>query len=77
MRNNTLRATSALAVVAAREGVSLREVEKGVQEAIDAAWSDPAAREAQMRLFPKGKPTPAEFVAVLSREAGRQAEHAG
>lgn len=66
---DTMKAWAALAAVAAKEGVSLAEVTKSVQDAIDAAWNDPTAREEQLRLFPEGKPTPIQLIATIGRLA--------
>ena len=63
-----MKAKAALAAVAAQEGISVAEVERSIQEAIDAAWDDPTAREEQLRLFPAGKPTPTEFIATIRRQ---------
>ena len=65
---DTMKAKAALAAVAAQEGISLAEVERSIQEAIDAAWDDPTAREEQLRLFPTGKPTPTEFIITIRRQ---------
>lgn len=67
-----LKAKLALAAIAAREGRTLAEVERDIQAAINAAWSDPAAKAEQLRLFPDGKPTPAEFVAIVSTDIKNQ-----
>lgn len=65
---DTMRAKAALAAVAAQEGISLAEVERSIQEAIDAAWEAPTATQEQLRLFPAGKPTPIQFIATIRRE---------
>lgn len=45
-----------------------------IQSAIDAAWASnlPEARKLQNDLFPKGKPAPEEFIAVLAREVSKE-----
>lgn len=63
-----VKAKAALAAIAAREGVSLAEVEREIRAAIDAAWDNPEGRQEQERLFPGGKPTPAQFVAVVASQ---------
>ena len=47
------------------------DVCSNIQEAIDAAWAtdDLSAKKAREALFPQGKPTPEEFVAVLANHA--------
>ena len=37
-----------------------------IQAAIDTAWANPDGRMLQARLFPKGKPSPEEFVIVIA-----------
>lgn len=43
-------------------GANSKEVKTDMQDAIGAAWNDPAGREAQLRLFPEGKPSPEQFI---------------
>lgn len=62
-----MKAEAALRRTAALEGISVAQVRRSIQEAIDAAWSDPAGREAQQALFPAGKPSPEEMIAVLGK----------
>lgn len=62
-----IKAEAVLRATAARKGVSVETVKKKIQEAIDAAWANPAGREAQQRLFPDGKPTPEEMVIRLGK----------
>lgn len=52
------------AKAAAQYGVSMDEVTREMQKAIDAAWDnpDPAIRKKQMQLFPHGRPTITEFI---------------
>lgn len=49
-------------------GVPEEEVRQSIQEIIDEAWrtTDPEAKRLQQQAFPAGKPTPEEFVRVLS-----------
>ncbi len=49
------------------------DVRADIQEAIDAAWAseDPQTIRARAMLFPKGKPTAEEFVAVIARLAAK------
>ena len=54
--------------IAAEHGVSVEEVERDIQSAIDATWNnpDPAAKEKQDKRFPKGKPSIEEFIRVMA-----------
>ena len=56
--------------VAAKHGVSVEEVVRDMQEALDAAWDnpDPAERARQRQLFPKGKPLIEEFIRVMAKQ---------
>jgi len=56
--------------VAAQHGVSLEQVKRDIQEAINDTWDnpDPAIRARQRRLFPNGKPTIAEFIYRMAQE---------
>ena len=62
---DTIKGRAAIQKVAEREGKSYAEIEAAIQEAIDLAWEDLSAREYQNMLFPKGKPTAAEFVSRI------------
>ena len=64
---DTLKGRAAIQKVAEREGKSYAEIEADIQEAIDLAWEDLSAREYQNMLFPKGKPTAAEYVGRVGR----------
>ena len=64
---DTIKGRAAIQKVADREGKSYAEIEAAIQEAIDQAWEDPSAREYQNMLFPKGKPTAAEYVGRVGR----------
>ena len=57
--------------IAAQNGVSVDEVMRDMQSAIDATWDtpDPMAREKQRKLFPKGKPSIEEFIRVMAGQA--------
>lgn len=70
--NNLKNADAILTIVAAREGVALEEIKKDIQEAIDAAWATqaPEAKARQHLLFPAGKPTPEEFLSVITNKVG-------
>ena len=50
------------------------EVRASIQKAIEAAWAseDQASVQLREKLFPQGKPTPEEFVAVMARFAKQQ-----
>jgi len=56
--------------IAAKHGVSMGEVVREMQAAIDAAWNatDPAARARQRELFPHGKPSIEEFIRVMAAQ---------
>lgn len=58
----------AIRKVAEHHGKSEKVVRRELEQIIDATWasSDPEAKLMQSRLFPKGKPTPEEFVAVIA-----------
>ena len=64
------RGAMAIQKLAEREGVPFEEVEADIQETIDAIWSnqDSEIRERQARLFPEGKPSPAEFIGRMAGE---------
>ena len=64
---DTIKGRAAIQKVAEREGKSYAEIEAAIQEAIDQAWEDLSAREYQNMLFPKGKPTAAEYVGRVGR----------
>ncbi|MDR0287784.1 MAG: sporulation initiation factor Spo0A C-terminal domain-containing protein [Clostridiales bacterium] len=57
--------------IAAKYGVSVTEVVREIQVAIDAAWDnpDPAIRARQRELFPHGKPSVEEFIRVIAKQA--------
>ena len=70
MRNKKMIGKAAIQKVADREGKSYAEIEAAIQEAINLAWAEPTAREYQNVLFPKGKPSPAEFVGRIRKRSG-------
>jgi len=55
--------------LAMRTGRSREQICAEIQAAIDAAWASeaPEAKTLQNELFPEGKPTPEQFIAVLAR----------
>ncbi|MBQ7049334.1 MAG: hypothetical protein IJN87_01785 [Firmicutes bacterium] len=55
--------------IAKAHGVTYTEVYKEIQVSIDDAWAtdDLAAMKLQRELFPDGKPTPEQFLSVLSK----------
>ena len=57
--------------IAAQHGVSVTEVIREIQIAVDAAWNnpDPAIRAKQRQLFPNGKPSVEEFIRVMAEQA--------
>ena len=56
--------------IAAKNGVSVGEVVREMQIALDATWDhpDPAARKNQLKLFPNGKPSVEEFIRVMAKQ---------
>lgn len=62
-----IRGRAAIQKVADREGKSYAEIEAAIQEAIDFAWTNPAAREYQNAMFPGGKPSVPEFVGRMRK----------
>lgn len=65
-----LRAKSTIRQVAAMQGLSVDEVRRDMQLALDEAWAtaDPAAQQRQRELFPDGKPSLEQFIATLAGE---------
>jgi len=57
--------------IATQHGVSVTEVIREIQIAVDAAWNnpDPAIRAKQRQLFPNGKPSVEEFIRVMAEQA--------
>ena len=55
--------------LALRTGKPQEQLWTEIQNAIDAAWASeaPEAKTSQNELFPEGKPTPEQFIAVLAR----------
>lgn len=68
---NKIRAKRAIRATARKTGTTPKQCLADMQEAIDAAWAttDPAAKAYQEQLFPAGKPTVEEFIAVLGNRA--------
>ena len=54
--------------MAAKEGLSEDQIRKEMQQAIDETWTttDPKFIQLQKAYFPNGKPTPEEFIIVIS-----------
>lgn len=67
---DTMRAKRAIRGTAQQFGVSRQQCRADMQAAIDEAWAtaDPAAQAEQQHLFPAGKPTVEEFLAVLGKQ---------
>ena len=65
-----IRAKQTIRATGRHFGVSPAQSRAEMQAAIDAGWensrSDPAAKAYWQQLFPAGKPTVEEFIAVLS-----------
>ena len=70
------RGELAIQQVAERQGISAEEVRREVQICIDAAWAnaDPAGKVFQDMVFPGGKPSPAEFIGVLRKQAQKNGQ---
>jgi len=71
MKNNKNQSGGIFEQIAAQHGVSVTEVIREIQIAVDAAWdnSDPAIRTRQRTLFPNGKPSVEEFIRVIAEQA--------
>lgn len=54
--------------VASHYGITPEEARSEIIKTIDHAWlsNDPQIKKYQQRLFPTGKPTPEQFIQVLS-----------
>ena len=65
------RAKRAVRATARKTGLTPKQCLADMQEAIDVAWAtaDPEAQAYQNQLFPAGKPTVEEFIAVLGARA--------
>ena len=70
-----LNAKKTLGIIAVREGCSVKQVRKAIQECIDVAWNHawtPGNLQAQVNwqlMFPGGKkPTVEEFVVAMARK---------
>lgn len=61
----------AITCAASRYDKTPAEVRASIQRAIEAAWAseDQAAIQLKEKLFPQGKPTPEEFIAVMANHA--------
>lgn len=68
-KSKQLQDTKILKKIAIEYGVGISEVEKDMQEALDATWdsTNPTEKEKQRSLFPKGKPTLDELIQVLAK----------
>ena len=71
MKDRENQPESVFEKLAAQYGVSVGEVIRDMQEAVDAAWNnpDPAIRARQRQLFPDGKPSVEEFIRVMAEQA--------
>lgn len=56
----------ALEELARAENVSVAEIRRDIQEAIDAAWNDPQGKAYQDATFPNGKPSVEQFVETVA-----------
>ncbi len=66
-----MKPEKAIKKTAKNHDVSEEHVREEMQKAIDAAWDtkDELALKRQQELFPNGKPTVEEFIAVVSKKA--------
>ena len=71
MKNREDKTSGVFEQIAAQYGVSVSEVIRDIQVAVDEAWDnpDPAIRARQRQLFPNGKPAVDEFIRVMADEA--------
>jgi len=71
MKNRKNQPEGLFEKLAAQYGVSVGEVAREMQAAIDTAWdnTDPAVRARQRALFPNGKPSIEEFIRVMAKQA--------
>jgi len=60
-------AKAALTAVAAQHGVTVDEVVQSIQEALAAAWGDPAASSVREQIFPDGMPSVDAAVIALAK----------
>lgn len=67
---NHLKGKKAIFLTGLEVQTPYSEVHKDIQTTIDAAWesTDPQVKLMQAKLFPNGKPTPEEFIAVMSKQ---------
>ena len=67
--NDKIRAKKTIRATSRHFGVSPAQSRAEMQQAIDIGWersqNDPAAKAYWQQLFPAGKPTVEEFIAVL------------
>jgi len=70
MAKDKQQSNKLLKMIAAQHGVSVDEVLRDMQDAMNATWNnpDPAARRKQQELFPNGKPTLGEFIHVMAKQ---------
>jgi len=52
--------------IARENHVRPEDVLRDMQQAIDAAYADPAVRDVWKVMYPKGKPTPQEFIRSMA-----------
>ena len=70
MKNRKNQPGGVFEELAAKYGVSVGEIIRDMQEAVDEAWDnpDPAIRARQRQLFPDGKPSVDVFIRVMADE---------
>jgi predicted lipoprotein len=73
MKRNENQSGGIFEQIAAQYGVSVGEVVRDIQTAVDEAWNnpDPAIRARQRELFPNGKPSVEEFIRVMAEQVER------
>jgi len=70
MKSNQNQPGGVFEQIAEQYGVSVGEVVRGIQIAVDEAWNnpDPAIRARQRELFPNGKPSVEEFIRKIAQQ---------
>jgi len=63
--------------IAQRHGVSVDEITRNIQAALDEAWNNPnpIIRDRQRELFPNGKPAAGEFIRVMAKQTKNTVRH--
>lgn len=66
---DTMKGKAAIRRTADHFGETPEDVRREIQASIDVAWDtdDLAAMKLQRELFPDGKPTPEQFIAIVAK----------